>query len=125
MPAIFDDLMAEVGRPLLLEQCGQQVTYVETDVDDATLTAILGDERDDEEGDDDGRTLKRIRTATISTDPDAEEGGVAVPKIGAHIVIDGVSWTIDGVESQSGALARLRLARPRRSEVSRAEYRRE
>ncbi len=115
----FDTIMGELGRPLLTEQLGETVTYVEAGEPDVTATAIVGsvslEEREDDDGD---LMLRRERTVTIGIDQ------VADPGTHAKISIGGEVWSIVSIERRTAALTTVRVSRPAAAAVSRKGIRR-
>jgi hypothetical protein len=121
----FADIFAAGAAPVLLEQNGETVTYLDPDADPVDLTAIVGPEESDlEEGEGGGGSVKkRRRRVTVARDPTAATGGVATPGEGKAVTIDGENWTIEAVESMSATLACLRCVRPVSVEPSKPHYR--
>lgn len=116
----FDSIMGSLGRPLLQEQYGQTVTYLEPGEPDVVITsAILGavavGEREDGGG---ALLLERSRTLTIGIDD------VAVPGTHATISIGGEIWSVISVESRSASLTTVRITRPATAEMTRKGIRR-
>lgn len=116
----FDDDFAAAGAPQLFEQLGRDVVYAAPQVDAVTLTGIVGVIGTRPDDGTDG--LKRLltRTVTIST---AALGGIPDPVDTATVTIDGVEWTVEGIERQTATVARLSLTRTEPRERSRAGYR--
>lgn len=125
--AELDDIFAEHGVEDMFDHLagsGEVVTYLDPNVDDVELIAILGDEEADADVvDGDGKSVRHMRTVTISRDPASGYGGVANPGEHASVEIDGETWAIASVESKDTNLATLRCVRQPRTERSRQGYR--
>jgi len=119
----FDGIMAQVRRPVLLDEVGRTVTYTPVTGDPVELTAIVGPVEVSEDDEFEGRTSRSARSVMISTDPDAEGGGVASPGMEAKLTIDSVAWAIEAIEALTGSMARLRVVRIESMERTREGYR--
>lgn len=119
----FDSMMATLGRPVLLREGGQAVTYRHRDIEPVTLTALVTPVAANEREGIHGRTVRHTREAIIGTDPAAAEGGIASPKANAELLIGTEVWAIERIEMISGSLVRLILVRASAAEVSREGYR--
>jgi len=117
--SLFDDEYVELCSPELSEQLGGDVTYVAADgTETAVVGAICEPEESSEEVRRDGRTRKkRGRLVAI---PVAQVAGVALR---ATLVIAGVEWAVESIESTTATWHRLRLARPETMERAKQGYR--
>ena len=126
MGSLFDDLMADVGVPVLMDALGDptSITYTPAGGVAVTLTAIVGAETTEEDEVIDGREQKLIRAVSIHTDPDSTWGGVASPALTAMVTIGGVQYAIESIGSSDENWHTLNLTRRGKVEVSRRGYRR-
>jgi len=124
MGSLLDDLMSAIGVDALMHQRGQSATYSPAGGTPVTLTAILGDERTEEDDEFDGRRSRQVRSATIAKDPNCEWGGVAAPATNATMTADGVIYAVRSIESETESLVTLALQRKTQIERSRQRYRR-
>lgn len=109
--------------PLLAVQFGDSVTYKRDDFEDVDLTACVGPVEAVEQPTSDGIGVEYARDVVILTDESATDGGIAEPKRGHEVEIDGDTWVVDLVTQQGGSMAQLRCVRPVMVERSRPMYR--
>jgi hypothetical protein len=119
----FDSDIAEVVGGHFYQFGRAGVTYIDPNIDPVELTAIVGPEESDESAGLDGRSRRRVRSVTISLDPNSPWGGVADPGEHAELEIDGVVWAIAAIEKRTANLATLRVVRVGAVEKSREAYR--
>ena len=125
MASEFDELMSELGVPVLMDHLADADSITYTDGGGAvTLKAILYDEEAEEVETIDGLVRRIVREITITTDPAGEWGGVAAPKLAATVTIDSVEYAVEAIARRSDNLATLRLVRRSGVEVTRPNYRR-
>jgi len=94
------------------------------DGDSVALTAAFGPETDTEDIDPQiGVVFRRVRSATITTDPDdAAFGGVAAPAINDTITVGGVTWRVSSIRTKLAGLIRLDLEKQVMHSGSRPGY---
>ncbi|MGB0714266.1 MAG: head-tail joining protein [Phycisphaerae bacterium] len=113
----FDDLMKDMGRPLLMEQLGRPVVYKAIDTDEQTITAAVGEIRTEIVQDEGHRSDVMRRTITISL------ADVTHPQTHDCIEVEpGDSWVVVGVEIQNNGLASLLAESTRKTRVTRPGY---
>ena len=113
----FDDMMKDMGRPLLMEYQGQSVTYKSIDQDDATIVAVVGAVRTEIVEMDGHRSNVLRRTITVSL------ADVAEPQpYDAVEVSPGDTWVVVGVENENNGLASLITESTNLTRVSRPKY---
>jgi len=98
--------------PELLRQFGRTVAYRDERRNPVTLTAIVGDTHTREELDEAGFTVtEHTCEEKISTDPDADTGGVADPGEHAQVKIGDDTGDIEAVDTMADSLAVLHCVR--------------
>jgi len=121
---VFDDVYGGRAWPVLAAQHGVSITYSVAGTDDVTVTALRAEETVEEyENPNGGRIRRRAKWIAISTDPDADSGGVAAPSEEATVTINDEVWAVDRVEIQSGKCAELYCLLKSRKEISRPRFR--
>lgn len=109
----FDSMMS-TQAPLILETSGRSVVYRDPDVDDVTITAIVGNATTRLVEDQDGEErLTRFRDITIALDT------VTDPGTHATVVIDSETWSVDAIAKITATMAILNLSRPATAKVTR------
>ena len=113
------------GAEMLAVNNGSTVIYTQPDANPVTLTqAMVGmiETREDFDAEG-GRTLRRMRSLTISIDPASAGGGIAAPTKRDDVEIDGERWSVESVRMYSGNLVTLELAHVGRIELTRPGFR--
>ena len=123
--SIFDELMSDLGVNHLMHALGEAGwTYTPAGGSPVSLTAIAEAKKTEEDETLDGRRRRRVRTVSITTDPNSDYGGVASPSIEATMTSpQNVEYAVEEIESLSASMARLRLRRRDQLERSRPDYR--
>ena len=107
--SLFDSMMSNAAETLLQATGTDKVIYRPMDADPVTLTAIVGVIQDLEQPESDrGIETKRTRSVTIRRDSTAPGGGISDPQLQEQIEIDGETWSIEAIESQSVTWTSLR-----------------
>ena len=114
----FDTDFAEAGRPLLLEQLGDPITYTPPGGDPVSIElAIVGADEADEADEFDGRRKRRTRMVTGSV------ADVARPLLSGTFEIDSETWAVESVEACGATMWRVRVVRTGSIEKTRRGYR--
>ena len=126
MGSLFDDLMAELGVPALMDHLadGTSITYTDGGGSATSCKAILYDEMTEEEETLDGIVRKRVREITVHTDAESAWGGIADPQLAATVTIGSITYAVESVGPVSDNFVTLKLVRRSRREVTRENYRR-
>lgn len=119
------DMIGEAAIPLLMEQFADadRVTYKPKHGVATSLSAIVGDERSEEQTTSTGRRRVVRRRLTITTDPSGDYGGVATPQLNATVTVDGISYAVESVAPVRNDVFDLQIVRYETTEVSRPDYR--
>jgi len=143
--SLFDAMFSELAEPLLMETMGQAAVYRPAAGGTIDLTAMIGGEewRESVEGDGE-RSVERVRSITISTDPgevsnlllsylsDSADApahfgfvfGVRVdPGVNDQVDLGGVAYEVRSASNKSGNLVTLECVRLESTEKSRPGYR--
>ena len=127
MGSLLDTAFEALGRPGLLEQLAEPVTYKFAPIgaappaSDKVIQAIVcpQEERLDEASD--GRVLIRSRLVIFSTDA---TDGIPDPQIRDRIEIEGETWELEQPELDQGGMIRVNVVRAQGIEVNHEGYRR-
>jgi len=128
--AIFDELYA-AGAAMLMDYLAAEVTYTPAGGAGVTLPAIISMAAVDEADDLDGRRLSEHREVTIPRTAaaagldgaGAQRNYLAQPATNATVTIDGTSYAVEAIVSQSASFSKLALVRHAAAERSRRGYR--
>lgn len=118
----FDTDFAVGGLPQLMYEYGQSVTYLPVGFPSVTLQAIVRPEESDILQEANVRSVDRKCIATITDNPDSDDGGVATPSEAASVTISDVEWAIDSIDQVPGGW-RLTLVRSEATEYARPGFR--
>ena len=125
--SLADDLMAEVGAPLLFEfgADATSVTYYPQGAASVSLRAVVGAVQTRDEAGPYGRQQPGTRSVHVLRDADdATYGGIANPSLADEIEIDSARWAVTRIIAQTETLTQLEVIRKQAIEVSRPGYRR-
>ncbi len=121
---MFDELVQELGTPMLMELLGRAMIYVSGDGTQTTVggfsEATRSAEQEDTQG---GRQIKIHDIFTISTDPASEHGGIPDPKNNAQLIDRGATWAIRQIMAKTPNYAVLDVQRVGQIERSRPALR--
>lgn len=118
------EIFAQDGGPLLLEQGGQEVTYLVPGEPQLALTALVGAVRIEDAGEGIyGRTRRLTRELVLSRNSGGEFGGHVSPAENHEVIIDSETWSVSEVAQRSDGLCQLKLVRTGGVERSRPGYR--
>lgn len=114
----FDDYYTATTRPALKERNGEPIVYTDADGNQTPATAIVGEERLDEDQTDEGRKHRRSRELTLFKDE------VSTVSMKGSVTVDGQRWSIERIIAETPAETLVELVRPESAEHSRPGYRR-
>lgn len=122
MPSAFADNFTEMAKPLLTEQLGEAIVYLQPNasgtVSFANIIAMVGTEgASDREEADGGRKFEQTRTVTI------QRSDVFSPQPNDRLTIGGVAYEVRAVINQSDSLTTVEVVRAESIEMSRPGYR--
>ena len=108
----FDDEFA-TAFPELIDTFGEDVVYTEQGGLPVTVKGISGEMEVTTQDGNEGETTLRVETVMLPRTSTAAGGGnyVAEPRMNATITMDGRSYAIDRVVSQTATATCLQLAR--------------
>jgi hypothetical protein len=123
----FDDTFREAAVPVLMGYLSDPatVTYTAANGDQTELRAIITNQGADDQLDPAGRRVRKAREIIVTTDPDSEWGGLVKTDTKATVLLDGVVYAVEAVESHSESLIRLQLVQLHLKERTRTGFRRE
>lgn len=104
-------LMAEHVQTVFLNTdhfASAGIVYSDSLIGAVTITAIVEEEKADDQPDGSNRTQRRTRLVTFSRNPLAASGGVADPKTSGKVTVGDRSYDIEAIERLDDDVATLR-----------------
>lgn len=123
--SVFSDLMAGAGADLLLSTSGQSIVITPENGDAATVWGTPGRKRVKEiavpTG---GRKKEETRQVTISKVTGGTYSGVTAVLLNARVTVDGIDYTVRGIDAETDTFIRIIVVRSLSMEKSKPSYRR-
>lgn len=120
----FDNMYGMTAAPVMLHIMGDSITYEDDELDPVTVTAIQSAIQVIEEDVEAGQQRRYTTIVSLTTDPTGQHKGVADPRIGGIVTINGLQWTVTDVLPKSPSMVILHLLRVGSIERTRGDLRR-